>query len=535
MSEDAVAEKATEQTEPETSRPTWSSRLRSVAPAELTPRTITVIVILSVVVLAAILFLPPELAGGAILTIGALYLFRRFVFNWTTLLLLLLAVIWFIPIRRYAIPIPLPFALEPYRLLILGMIVGVIVALITDPAFRWRPVAFAWPIGLFFGTQLLSIIVNAAGLTEHGLDTSAITGLGQLIVLLSTFLVIRQLLSSERIVMLVLTFTVWAGVIVGFFAIVERVARVNVFLLLNNFLPLVLLRDPGESLRAGGARAYASSQHPIALSVALCMVIPIALYLARFGGRPRNEISRRLIYGAGIGILLIGVLCAVSRTAFIVLGVMLALALIFMPRLAALLIACAIPAGVLGALLLPKLFESTLGTLLNPAALLASQYSSIGFRGQGRLADLGPAFDTASQFPFFGTGLGSRIVVGVDQNSNILDNQMLGTLLDTGIVGIIGLAAFLLVPIISLLVFAFRTKAGVQYAMLAFAVATSIAGYTAAMFFYDAFGFMQTFLILDTMLAVGAWLLTEAGARKSAVAAEGLAPADSRVPVRNPA
>ena len=31
------------------------------------------------------------------------------------MLFALAAVIMFIPIRRYAIPIPLPFALEPYR------------------------------------------------------------------------------------------------------------------------------------------------------------------------------------------------------------------------------------------------------------------------------------------------------------------------------------------------------------------------------------------------------------------------------------
>ena len=42
---------------------------------------------------------------------------------------------------------------------------------------------------------------------------------------------------------------------------------------------MAILRDDAESLRAGGNRAYASSQHPIALAVLFCMIIPIAIYL----------------------------------------------------------------------------------------------------------------------------------------------------------------------------------------------------------------------------------------------------------------
>ena len=43
-----------------------------------------------------------------------------------------------------------------------------------------------------------------------------------------------------------------------------------------------------------------------------------------------------------------------------------------------------------------------------------------------------------------------------------------------------------------------------------------MAGYIAAIFFYDAFGFFQTFFILCMLLAVGAWLLTEAPRRAKA-------------------
>jgi len=47
------------------------------------------------------------------------------------------------------------------------------------------------------------------------------------------------------------------------------------------------------------------------------------------------------------------------------------------------------------------------------------------------------------------------------------------------------------------------------------------------MFFYDAFGFMRTLLVLCVLWAVGAWVLTEArGARRLRAPSPEPAPAD---------
>jgi len=467
------------------------------------------------VCLAAIVFLPPIVAGGVLLLVSALYVFRILVFRWTSMLLLLCAVIMFIPIRRYELPIPLSFALEPYRVAIGLLILAVALAVNLSPAFRWRRVAFGWAFAIFLATQAFSIVANGPSLVEGHLDASAMSNLIQLIFLSSVFFIVRQLLTSERVVQLFLVFITWAGVIVGFFAIIERFVHVNVFLLLGHVLPLTLINDTsGASLRAGANRSFGSAQHPIALSVALGMIIPIALYLAAHGTRPRNSISRRILYATGIALMLGGILCTVSRTGIVMLGIMFLVALILRPRLGAVLFAFTFPIAVLVGLVVPKLVNSTIGTLFNINTLIASQFSNPGYRGQGRLADLGPAFATFVQTPFFGSGIGSRVVVGPVANSNILDNQWLGTLLDAGALGVIGLAVFLLIPIIRLIVFAFRTRLGDKYASLALAVSISVIGYAVAMFFYDAFSFMQTFLILMMLLAVGAWLLTEAGANQ---------------------
>jgi hypothetical protein len=484
-------------------------------------RAVTSAIVLAIVALAAVILLPPVGAGGVLLGVSLAYLARRQVFNWTSMLLLLAAVIMFIPVRRYAIPIPLPFALEPYRLLIVALVLAIIVALVIDPRFRWRPVVFGWPFAVFLALQAVAIVVNGPFLVEQGFDYGALTSISQFLVLISVLFIARQLLTSEAIVNVLLVFLVWAGVIVALFAVLERFARVNVFLLLGNVLPLTLLREEGESLRAGGARAYASSQHPIALAVLFCLLIPLAIYLAKYAGWPRNEISRKVLYALAIGAMIAGLLVAVSRTGVVVLGVMFLMTLLLRPRLALLLGIVAFPFGLLAAVVVPALFEKTVLSLFDVQSLIASQYASPGFRGQGRLADLAPALAEVAQNPFFGTGPGSRVVIGENANAQILDNQWLGTLLESGAVGVLGLIVFLATPPLMLLVFAFRdarrrhSALGIsapqtqRHAMLAFTLAVSMVGYITSMFFYDAFAFMQTFFVLCLLLAIGGWLLTE--------------------------
>jgi hypothetical protein len=472
-------------------------------------RAVVSALILAVVALGSVLLMPPLAAGGLLLTVAVLYLARRTAFNWTTMLFVLAAVIMFIPIRRYALPIPLPFALEPYRLLIVVLIVALVVALVIDPAFHWRPVVFGWAFAIFLATQVLSIAVNADTLVEQGRDGGAATAILGFIVLISVFFIARQLLSSEVVVTRLLVFLVWAGVVVAALAVFERYTRTNVFLLLGNVLPLTLLRDDAESLRAGGARAYASSQHPIALAVLFCLLIPIAIYLAKYAGWPRHELTRKFVYAGAIAVMIAGILVAVSRTGVAVLGVMLVVTILLRPRLGLVLAAIGIPFGILAAVAVPRLFERTVLSFFDLESLIASQFASPGYRGQGRLADLAPAFADVENNPVFGTGPGSRVVVGENANAMILDNQWLDTLLESGVVGTLGLAIFVVTPPIMLLSFAFRRAQNQRHAMLAFTLAVCMAGYITAMFFFDAFAFIQTFLVLDLLLAVGAWLLTE--------------------------
>jgi hypothetical protein len=492
-------------------------RANDVRPAR-TPlwRVAVAAVVLAVVAVAAVAVLPPLVAAASLIAVSLLVILRRYVFTWTAAIVTLAAVIMFVPARRYAIPIPLPFQLEPYRLVVVIVIVALVVALIVNPEVRWRPVAFGWPIAIFLVTVLVSFVVNGMPLANAGLTGTALGGTAQLLLMLSVFFCFRLLLRSERDVMLLIAFVTWAGVVVSFFAVIERLSKVNVFLMLADVLPLTLLREGGDVSRAGVTRAFGSAQHPIALAVALCILIPLAIYLAKYAAWPAHSINRKIVYAGATIMLFGGVLAAISRTAVVVLGIMFLVTLIFHPRVAGVLFALALPVVLLAAAVIPKVFESMVLSFLDIDSLVASQYTSAGMGGAGRLADLEPALREAAQQPFFGSGFGSRIVIGDEANAFILDNQFLGTLMETGALGVLGLAVLLLVPPIVLLRFAFAQAAERRHAALALTIAIAISGYIAAIFFYDAFGFFQTFFILCMLLAAGAWLLTEAPRRQPA-------------------
>ena len=290
--------------------------------------------------------------------------------------------------------------------------------------------------------------------------------------------------------------------------------RTNVFLMLGNFLPLTLLREERRVARAGVARAYGSAQHPIALAVMLCMLIPLAIYLAKYAGvavatrstagsctpvrscpavrrRARGDLAHRRR----------GARRHVPRDARVPSATWPGCSsrIAFPLRAARAAVACR------------RSSTSWCCSFLDVDSLVASQYTSAGWAVPVASPTSGRRCGRSPQRPFFGSGFGSRIVIGDEANAFILDNQFLGTLLETGArrrdrPRRVPPRAADHAP-------AVRVRARRASAATARSPSPSrsrVSGYIAAIFFYDAFGFFQTFFILCMLLAVGAWLLTEA-------------------------
>ena len=76
-------------------------------------------------------------ALGGVLLLASVAV-RRPTLPWSHVLLVLLLVILFVPIRRYRIPGDLPFQLEPYRVLVGLIVLGWIASLLVDPRMRIR-------------------------------------------------------------------------------------------------------------------------------------------------------------------------------------------------------------------------------------------------------------------------------------------------------------------------------------------------------------------------------------------------------------
>jgi hypothetical protein len=478
------------------------------------PRVYTLRVVLSglllaAVALAAAAYLPAPLVGGVFALVSIVVICHRALLSWTGLLVALLCIILFIPVRRLKLPIPLPFALEPYRVIIVLLILAVVVSLLVDPRFSWRRTGFGPAFALLFCAFVLSIATNIEGLSASGRIGGATAALFNYAMLFSIFFLTRILLTSENRVKLVLRLLTIGGAFVGAMAAVERVTQVNIFLRLGPLLGLQRMSDPLELVRSGGARAYGSASHPIALSVLLAMLIPLAVYQAKHSGWPRSGGGRQLFW-VGCGVLMgVGIICTVSRTSLVVLAVMSLVGVVARPALFKRLILIGIPAAALASLVAPGVVLIMIRGFTNPSSLIASQYSAAGFRGSGRLADLLPNLTAAMVHPFFGTGVGSRVVSGPGTNAQILDDQLLTTLLEVGMLGILGVLVLFWYPIFRLWRFSRSPSTPARFTDLAVALLTTMVGYFFSLFFFDGFGFTQTVMVFALLLAIGGWLVTE--------------------------
>jgi O-antigen ligase len=146
----------------------------------------------------------------------------------------------------------------------------------------------------------------------------------------------------------------------------------------------------------------------------------------------------------------------------------------------------------------------TLGTMksmLNPSYVIKEQSYDQGATA-GRVADLGPALDRWSQKPFFGTGFGTTVAdssASKDSESQILDDQWLGSLLEIGAVGVLALL-FLWVGAVRRLNRWGRHAKDAADGWLATALAASIIAFAVGMLTFDAFAFIQVTFFAFVML-----------------------------------
>jgi hypothetical protein len=328
--------------------------------------------------------------------------------------------------------------------------------------------------------------------------------LKELVVFLSFVLLyyfISSVVTTSSGVYVITQFVVCGVAVVAFFAIVEQRTGFNVFDHVGSVLPILQFDGGKLNTRFGLVRATASADHPIALGVLFAMAFPLGLALAK---------SRSAVWWAPTSLILIGILASGSRTPFVALTVAGVTLLLLRPHDIRPLLPLAIPMLIVIKIVAPG-SVATLKDSFFPSggqSVLASQHDVAADPTliSGR-ANFKPRLIEGMRRPLLGQGLGTR-QTGFNnplRNAPILDNQWLGTFLDTGLLGIAGWL-WLIVRIVRRLGRVASTR-GSPDGLLAAGFAASIIGFAFGMITYDSFAFIQEAVILWVVLALAAKLV----------------------------
>jgi polysaccharide biosynthesis protein PslJ len=443
-----------------------------------------------------------EVAASVVVLLSLVALRRSPLIGWPRLIAALILIILFIPIRRYALPGSLPFQLEPYRIFVAVLTLGWCASLLVDRRARVRRTGFEAPLLVIVGSAFASVVVNP------GRVAATSTEVNKSLMFLLSFVLVFYLLAStirrlDNVDYLAKTL-VGGGAVVSFFAVIEARTGFNVFNHLTKVAPF--LRDTGDVggfQRVGTAklRVFGSAQHPIALSAALVILMPLALYLARRYGQRRW-------YACALAL---GIACAstISRTGIVMVLVVGIVFLWLRPRETRRFWPALFPALLAIHFVLPGTLGAIKQSFLPAGGLVAEQHASAHTAGSGRLADLGPGLRLWREKPLLGQGYGTQVVnlsaSGID--ANVFDDQWLGTLLGVGLIGFSGWIWLFVRAVRRFGREAKRDRS--ERGWLLAAITASIAAYAIGMLTYDAFAFIQVTFLLFILLAIGSSLLAE--------------------------
>jgi O-antigen ligase len=188
-------------------------------------------------------------------------------------------------------------------------------------------------------------------------------------------------------------------------------------------------------------------------------------------------------------------------------------------------------------LLVPGVMGTIKDQFFPKGGLVAQQERGKGTDGQGRVADLASAGQEFHRRPLFGEGYGTRVTgePGFPDNAQILDDQWLKTLLETGVLGVVAWA-WLLIRFVRQTSRAARRDQSSRGLYLT-ALSSAAAAFGVAMITYDELSFIQVTFVFFIMLGIGTALMEVPAAEAAREFGEAPAPARKglRVATRQPA
>lgn len=243
------------------------------------------------------------------------------------------------------------------------------------------------------------------------------------------------------------------------------------------------LRPPGASTnerieatnyRLGVVRAQGTASHPIEQGVMAATALPLALYLAA-----RARKGRSLAY-LSVAILSLGALVSVSRSAIVCVALAILLLLpTWSSRRRLVFVGMAALLVVASATFLPQ-FATALSETLGDFTGSSTQGANV----DARTEDYGPAFEMISRSPFVGRGYGT-----FDPSLHFFtDNQVLKSLIETGIVGVVALVG-LIVTVLNACIRARLRSTDDELRELSWSVFVAFVVLTVSFVFFDTLSF----------------------------------------------
>jgi hypothetical protein len=395
-----------------------------------------------------------------------------------------LAMLWLVPFNAISIGIPLPVDRWP-----LAAMTGLwLVALMVDG--RLRPHVELGPIhaalAAFFVVSVATLWLNIGLLTnlnELHLATKKLTAL----VAYSVFFVVAVSILRPGELQRFVKLTIGLSVLTALAAVIEYRSDYNVFYDLGvHFYPGIVVPEDLHGVDyVGRQTTYGPTDTPLELSTQLAMAAPLAVV----GALEATDRLARARYGLALGIILAGIFATERKTGIITGAVGAAVLLAYRPVY----FRRVIKLGLVLAVVLHLLAPGAMGSIrvqLSPDHLFGT------LSNRDRASDYGAVTPDVLKRPAFGRGYASY----EPYKYRILDNEWLGLLIQTGIVGVAAFAA-LLATALATAHGTIRARApGVS--SIALACSCAVAGFIASAALFDSLAFPHVMYSLSWTLVL---------------------------------
>lgn len=364
-----------------------------------------------------------------------------------------------------------------------------------DPVTRTSPIRFAAAI------FVLGVLASYAALyggwspaqSAEGLASAdrwvifALASLGMILVIGDSVRTMADILHLARWILAGAFFSCVIGVI-------QFTAQVNPVEIIQSAMPGFTYNGGDTAFQQRGAlvRVAGTAFHSIEFGVTSAMLLPLSIWRAMFDpyGRAWFHWLQALLLG-------FAVVTTVSRSGTLAIAVALAVMMPFLPRAARLRVLGVLPFALLALFLAVPGFIGTIGGALSADS--SDPSISTRLNNYPRVARM---IDTN---PILGTGPGTYLPTNA---LNILDNQYLNAAVSVGLVGLVCVAIYLIVPGLSLIVAA-RHARDVVLRSLAGATAAGLLVAAVCSATFDSLSFPVFGLLFPILAGLGGsvWML----------------------------